>query len=98
MPKSPSIPVPVATSAVERLRDALAKLGRRDLASSLLFEAKRGYISSTTIPLGRLRFMGAAERWGYQLYRNSDEYWDHCAPEGGTPEDLMLSMIVERLC
>jgi len=54
--------------------------------------------STTHIPLGRLKFMGIAERWEYQPYRYSDEYWDHRGTEIGTPEDLMLSMIVERLC
>ena len=54
--------------------------------------------STTHIPLGRLKFMGTAQRWEYQPYRYSDEYWDDRDTEQGTPEDLMLSMIVERLC
>lgn len=56
-------------------------------------------LSSTVhIPLGRLKFMGSAEKWEHQPYRYSDEYWDDRETETGTPEDLMLSMIVERLC
>ena len=56
-------------------------------------------LSSTThAPLGRLKFMGNAEKWEYQPYRWSDEYWDDRDVELGTPEDLMLSMIVERFC
>lgn len=56
-------------------------------------------LSSTThIPLGRLKFMGGTEKWEYQPYRYSDEYWDDRDTEVGTPEDLMLSMVVERLC
>jgi hypothetical protein len=56
-------------------------------------------LSSTThIPLGRLRFTGNAKKWEYQPYRYSDEYWDDRDTEIGTPEDLLLSMVVERLC
>jgi len=54
--------------------------------------------STTHLPLGRLKFLGSPESWEFQPYRYSDEYWDHRDTEIGTPEDLMLSMIVERIC
>ncbi|MBI4564835.1 MAG: hypothetical protein HY716_09115 [Planctomycetes bacterium] len=54
--------------------------------------------STTHIPLGRLKFMDRSDRWEYQPYRFSDEYWDDSDTEKGAPEDLMLSMIVDRLC
>lgn len=53
--------------------------------------------STTHIPLGRLKFMGTADRWQYQPYRCSDECWDDRGTELGPPEDLMLSMVVGRL-
>jgi len=53
--------------------------------------------STTHLPLGRLKFMGTAAQWEYQPYRYSDETWDDRGTERGTPEDLMLSMIVDRL-
>lgn len=54
--------------------------------------------STTPIPRGRLKFLGTTEKWELQPYRFSDEYWDHREVEIGAPEDLMLSMIVEKLC
>jgi len=54
--------------------------------------------STTHIPLGRLKFLGGAAEWEYQPYRYSDEYWDDRDVQIGTPEDLILSGIVERLC
>jgi len=54
--------------------------------------------STTHTPLGRLKFLGNAMKWEYQPYRYSDEYWDDRETEIGTPEDLILSGIVERLC
>ncbi len=39
--------------------------------------------------------MGNAEKWEYQPYRWSDEYWDDRSVEVGTPEDLMLSMFLD---
>lgn len=53
--------------------------------------------STTHLPLGRLKFMGTAGKWQYQPYRYSDEYWDDRETEVGSPEDLMLSMVLERL-
>ena len=53
--------------------------------------------STTHIPLGRLKFMETADRWEYQPYRYSDECWDERETEVGSPEDLMLSMVVDRL-
>jgi hypothetical protein len=53
--------------------------------------------STTHIPLGRLKFLGTADRWQHQPYRYSDEGWDDRVTELGTPEDLMLSMVVGRL-
>lgn len=56
-------------------------------------------LSSTThIPLGRLRYLGSAEEWEHQPYRWSDECWVEEEMERGTPEGLMLSMVVEHLC
>ena len=54
---------------------------------------------SSTIhkPLGRLKFMGNAKSWEYQPYRYSDAYWDHRWTERGTPEDLLLSMVLDCL-
>ena len=49
------------------------------------------------LPLGRLRFLGSAERWEHQPYRYSDEYWDRRSREVGTPEELLLSMVVDGL-
>ena len=54
--------------------------------------------STTHFPLGRLKFLGSAKEWEYQPYRYSDEYWDERDVEIGTPEDLILPGIVERLC
>ncbi len=54
--------------------------------------------STTHIPLGRMKFLGNAESWELQPYRWSDECWDQRSAEVGTPEELMLSMIVGTLC
>ncbi len=53
--------------------------------------------STVHIPLGPLRFMGSAERWEFQPYRYSDECWDEREIEQGTPAELLLSMVVDRL-
>lgn len=54
--------------------------------------------STTHIPLGRLKFLGSAAEWEYQPYHYSDEHWDDRDVEIGSPEDLILSGIVEKLC
>ena len=54
--------------------------------------------STTHIPLGRLRFLGSMESWEFQPYRWSDECWDQRSIEIGTPEGLLLSMIVAGFC
>ena len=53
--------------------------------------------STTHLPLGRLKFMGTADEWQYQPYRYSDECWDDRGMETGSPESLLLSMVVDRL-
>lgn len=69
---------------------------RKDFGSS---EPEPPITRSSTmhIPLGRLKFLGTADKWQDQPYRYSDECWDAREKELGTPEDLMLSMVVERL-
>ena len=52
--------------------------------------------STTHKPWGRLKYTGNEKAWVYQPYRWSDEYWDERNMESGTPEDLMLTMIVEN--
>jgi hypothetical protein len=54
--------------------------------------------STIHIPLGRLKFLGSAAKWEYQPYRYADECWDDREAEIGTPEELILSGVVERLC
>jgi len=49
--------------------------------------------STTNIPLGRLRFMGKGDRWEWDPYSWSDEFWDHREAVIGSPEDLMLAML-----
>ena len=51
--------------------------------------------SARRMPLGRLRFLGTPDRWEYQPYRYSDEYWDNRSTEVGTPEELLLSMVLD---
>lgn len=48
-------------------------------------------------PLGRMVWTGDEKRWGFQLYKWSDEIWDErnegdCC--GGTPEECMFEAIV----
>ena len=60
-----------------------------------------GSLSSSSmrvrIPLGRMRFLGSEETWEYQPYRYSDEEWDLRNAEVGTPEELLLSMVLDQL-
>lgn len=54
--------------------------------------------STTHKPLGRLRYDDEApEAWVLEPYKWSDEIWDEYDAEVGTPEQLMLSMIVEGI-
>ncbi len=53
--------------------------------------------STTHMPLGRLKFLGSADKWEHQPYRYGDECWDARDTETGSPEDLMLSMVVQCL-
>jgi hypothetical protein len=55
--------------------------------------------STTHKPLGRLRYDGdAPEAWVLEPYKWSDEFWDEYDAEAGTPESLMISMIVDSFC
>jgi hypothetical protein len=47
-------------------------------------------------PLGRLRHV-RGDNWELHPYRWSDEDWDDRSPATGTPEELVLTMLVERL-
>lgn len=79
MPKSPAIPEAVATEVPRCLRDALVKLGRRDLAASLLIEAKRGYLyvaEGDGRPVCRLRYTGEVDDWDLQMFKWSNERYD----------------------
>ncbi len=56
-------------------------------------------LSSTShLPLGRMKYLGTSEKWEFEPYRYSDEYWDDRETDVGTPEDLILGSIVEKLC
>lgn len=99
MPKPASIPKAVAISAVRRLRDALVKLGRGDLASTLIIEAKRGYVYVARTdgrPVCRLRYTGKTGDWDLQMFKWSSERYDTGGDfmfGGGTPEECMDAAI-----
>lgn len=55
--------------------------------------------STTHKPLGRIKYLGDPEKWEYQPYRFADNFWDHeHGLEVGTPETLMLGMLVKLGC
>jgi len=99
MAKAASIPEAVATAAGERLRDALVKLGRSDLASSLVFEAKRGYLyvaERDGKPVCRLRYTGKIDDWDLQMFKWSSERYDTGGDfmfGGGTLEECVDTAI-----
>lgn len=89
------IPEAVASEAIGRLRAALTKRGRPDLASSLRIEAKAGYIyvaEANGGPVCRLRYTGKVEDWDLQMFKWSDERYDTEGDfmfGGGTPEECL---------
>ena len=50
--------------------------------------------STTHTPLGRLKFLGSAERWEFHPYKWSDELWDdeECF-QVGTLDDMLAAML-----
>ena len=52
--------------------------------------------SSSRHPLGRLRYLGE-DKWAYHPYLWAGEDWDDDSRKQGTADDLMLSMLVEKL-
>lgn len=48
-------------------------------------------------PLGRMVWTGNPERWGFQLYKWSDEWWDEHNDGntlGGTPEECLAEAVL----
>jgi len=99
MKKPDSIPEAVVASALQRLRDALVKQGRRDLASTLLIEAKRGYLyvaERDGKPVCRLRYTGKIDDWDLQMFKWSSERYDTGGDfmfGGGTLEECVDTAI-----
>lgn len=79
MAKVRTIAGPVAQEAIEKLREALTRLDRDDLASSLVIEAKGGHIyvaEADGNPVCRLRYTGEADDWDLQMFQWSTETYD----------------------
>lgn len=45
-----------------------------------------------------MRYDGDPQAWVYERYNWKDDFWDEYNADVGTPEKLMLAMIVEGLC
>ncbi|MBI2193115.1 MAG: hypothetical protein HYU36_14140 [Planctomycetes bacterium] len=99
MAKTPEISEGVAIEANQRLRAALRKGGRGDLASSLLIESKRGYLyiaEANGSPVCRLRYTGAMDDWDLQMFKWSTERYDTGGDfmfDGGTLEECIGAAI-----
>lgn len=93
------IPEALAKEAVDKLRQTLHKLGRRDLASSLLIEAKRGFLyvaEGDGKSVCRLRFTGKVDDWDLQMFKWSSERYDTGGDfmfGGGTLEECISAAI-----
>ncbi len=99
MAKTSAIPEALAKEAVDQLRQTLHKLGRRDLASSLLIEAKRGFLyvaEGDGKSVCRLRFTGKVDDWDLQMFKWSSERYDTGGDfmfGGGTLEECISAAI-----
>jgi hypothetical protein len=98
-PKAAAIPEAVVKEAIQRLREALKKLKRPDLASSLLIEEKRGYVyvaEADGSPICRLRYTGKLDDWDLQMFKWSTERYDTEGDflfGGGTVEECIAAAI-----
>ncbi len=101
MAKTLEIPEAVADETIRRCREALRKMRRRDLASSLSIEAKRGFIyvkDARDDPVCRLRYTGDADDWDLQMFKWSTQRYDARGEfgflfGGGTPEECIESAV-----
>jgi hypothetical protein len=99
MAKATPISDNVAEEAIRRLLDALKKLGRGDLASLLLVQAKRGYLYVAEAggrPVCRLRYSGKPDDWDLQMFMWSTERYDTGGDfmfGGGTLEECIGAAI-----
>ena len=79
MAKTPPMTEAVAADAIGRIRAALRKIGRGDLATSLVIEAKRSYLyvaEADGSPVCRLRYTGSMRDWDLQMFKWSTESYD----------------------
>ena len=77
--KTPAISGAAAMKAIERLRAALRKNGRADLAASLVIDSKRGCLcaaDANKVPVCRLRCTGAMGDGDLQRFKGSTERHD----------------------
>lgn len=101
MGKALEIPEALAGETIRRCRDALRKMGRQDLASSLIIEAKRGFIyvkEGHGGPVCRLRYTGDPDDWDLQMFKWSTERYDTGGEfaflfGGGPPEECIESAV-----